>query len=55
MDYLKRLNEYYEQWIGNYKEGELLIVDIDELDFAENQEDLGKIINMVSAKLFGLF
>lgn len=55
LDYLKRLNERYEEWIGNYKEGNLLIIDADTVDFANNKEDLGKIINMVQAELHGLF
>jgi len=55
LDYIKRLNEYYERWIGNYKHGNLLIIDIDEIDFADNPEDLGEIVNKVQAEVFGLF
>jgi deoxyadenosine/deoxycytidine kinase len=29
LDYLKRLNEYYNKWIESYKEGPLLIVNVD--------------------------
>jgi deoxyadenosine/deoxycytidine kinase len=55
LDYLKRLNKKYEDWISRYTEGPLLIIDIDNLDFKSNQADLGKIINMVDAELHGLF
>ena len=55
LDYLKRLNEYYNKWIDSYKEGSLLIIDVDKNKFAENEEDLGEIISKVDAQLFGLF
>lgn len=55
LDYLKRLNEYYNKWIESYKEGPLLIVNVDENRFQEKTEDLGKIINAVDAELYGLF
>ena len=55
LDYLRRLNEYYEGWISKYDEGRLLIIDVDDLNFAENQEHLGEVVNKVNAELFGLF
>ena len=55
LDYLKRLNDRYENWISNYKDGRLLIVPIDDIDFIQNQEDLGQIIETIDAELFGLF
>jgi deoxyadenosine/deoxycytidine kinase len=55
IDYLKRLNERYEAWISTYDKGKLLIVDVDENNFSENKEDLGKIINMIDAQINGLF
>jgi deoxyadenosine/deoxycytidine kinase len=55
LDYLKRLNERYENWIGNYKEGKLLIINVDGMDFKNNPEDLGEIVNQVDAELHGLF
>ncbi len=55
LDYIKRLNENYERWIGNYKDGKLLIIDIDDVDFEEKPEQLGEIVNKVQAELFGLF
>ena len=55
IDYLSRLNERYEAWIHNYDKGNLLIIDVDELDFVDNQEDLGAVINKIDAELQGLF
>ena len=55
LDYLKRLNERYENWISSYKEGNLLIINADEVDFMRNPEDLGDIVNQVNGELHGLF
>lgn len=55
IDYLKRLNERYEAWISGYESGKLLIVDIDDVNFAENNEHLGEIISRVQGELHGLF
>jgi deoxyadenosine/deoxycytidine kinase len=55
LDYLKRLNEYYNKWIDSYKEGPLLIIDCDKNKFAENEENFGDIISKVDSTLFGLF
>jgi deoxyadenosine/deoxycytidine kinase len=55
LDYLKRLNEYYNKWIDGYKEGPLLIINVDNTKFVENEEHLGEIIAKVDAELYGLF
>lgn len=55
IDYLSRLNERYEAWISKYDKGNLLIIDVDNLDFVSNPEDLGGIINKVEAEINGLF
>jgi deoxyadenosine/deoxycytidine kinase len=55
LDYLKRLNERYEAWISTYDKGKLLIIDIDNNRFHDDQEDLGKIINMIDGEINGLF
>ena len=55
LDYLKKLNDYYNSFIENYKEGPLLIIDSDNNKFAENEEHLGQIIGKIDAELFGLF
>lgn len=55
LDYLKRLNERYEAWISTYKDGKLLIIDVDDIDFENDPEHLGSIINKIDAELHGLF
>jgi deoxyadenosine/deoxycytidine kinase len=55
IDYLSRLNERYEAWIHGYEKGKLLIVDVDHLDFVDNPEDLGVILNKIDAEIHGLF
>ena len=55
IDYLKRLNDRYENWITGYNTGKLLIVDVDNINFPENPEDLGTIVNSIQAEIHGLF
>lgn len=55
LDYLKRLNARYEEWIDGYKNGPLLVIDVNNMDFKNNPEDLGYIIDRVNAQLHGLF
>jgi deoxyadenosine/deoxycytidine kinase len=55
IDYLSRLNERYEAWISKYTKGKLLIIDVDNLDFVKNPEDLGFIIDKIDAEINGLF
>lgn len=55
LDYLKRLNDFYNKWIDNYTEGPLLVIDCDKIKFGESEEDLGHIISKVDSTLYGLF
>ncbi len=55
LDYLKRLNERYEAWIGAYNLGNLLIVDVDNINFPEVKEDLSQVISKIDAQIHGLF
>ena len=54
IDYLSRLNERYEAWVHDYK-GKLLVIDVDDLNFVDNPEDLGYVINKIDAEINGLF
>ncbi len=55
LEYLKKLNERYEEWITNYTNGNLLIIQNDNLDFKNNPEDFGHIIEQVDSQIHGLF
>nr|AOE10887.1 deoxynucleoside kinase [uncultured bacterium] len=55
IDYLSRLNERYEAWIDQYNKGKVIILDVDNIDFVDNPEDLGNIINKIDAEINGLF
>jgi len=55
LDYLKGLNALYEDWIANYKDGKLLIVDVDKYNFEESPEDFSTICDLIEAQLNGLF
>jgi deoxyadenosine/deoxycytidine kinase len=55
IDYLNKLNDRYESWIKSYNKGKLLVFDVDDINFVENPEDLGNIINTIDAEINGLF
>jgi deoxyadenosine/deoxycytidine kinase len=54
IDYLTGLNERYENWIKDY-DGNLLIIDADNIKFGNNPEDFAKVTDMIDAQMFGLF
>ena len=47
IDYLSRLNERYEAWISTYDKGEILIIDVDDLDFVEKKDDFMNIVSKI--------
>jgi deoxyadenosine/deoxycytidine kinase len=55
IDYLKKLNAYYESWIETYKNGRLLVINVDDIDFLNNKKDLGAILEKIDADVNGLF
>jgi deoxyadenosine/deoxycytidine kinase len=55
IDYLERLNQHYENWIGRYDLGPKIMVDVDELDFVNSTTDRSEIIARIESRLFGLF
>jgi deoxyadenosine/deoxycytidine kinase len=55
IDYLKNLNQHYENWISHYKLGKLLIIDVNNLDFVERIEDFSFIVNKIDLELNNLF
>lgn len=55
IDYLKNLNEHYENWISNYKLSKLLIIDVNDLDFVARVDDFAFIVNKIDFELNNLF
>ena len=53
IDYLKRLNERYEAFFANYEHNHL-IIQANEVDFQNNKNDLGIIIEKIDSNLSGL-
>ena len=55
IEYLERLQDHYEDWIEEYDRGPKLIIDIDELDFVNDEDDRRAVLNRIESRLFGLF
>jgi deoxyadenosine/deoxycytidine kinase len=53
-EYLKNLNIYYENWIKNYANKNLLIIDVTNKDFINNSKDLKNIYNIIETKIIEL-
>ena len=54
LDYLKGLNERYDNWISTCR-GRVLTIEADGLDFQNRPEDFSCITARIDAELFGLF
>lgn len=54
LEYLQGLNAHYEKWISSYK-GNLLVIDVDEMDYENVPADFESITDKIDAHLFGLF
>ena len=55
LEYLSNLNERYEDFITNKYKGKVMIVDVDNIDFMNNQKDFAQILDRIDASIFGLF
>ncbi len=55
LDYLKRLNGFYNKWIEKYDDGPLLVIDVDNCNFADKEEDLADVVRKIDAQIHGLF
>ncbi|MBQ9295986.1 MAG: deoxynucleoside kinase [Paludibacteraceae bacterium] len=55
IDYLRGLNEKYEDFIFHKYEGRVLVIESDGMDFENNPSDFRTVIDRVDAELFGLF
>ncbi|GIV29096.1 MAG: hypothetical protein KatS3mg028_0162 [Bacteroidia bacterium] len=55
LDYLKKLNERYDNWAASYNMGRIITFDIDEYNFLEKKEHFAKIVKKIDSELNGLF
>lgn len=55
IDYLRGLNENYEDFIYRHYPGKVLTIETDEMDFEHRPEQFGEIVNKIDAQLYGLF
>lgn len=51
-EYLALLNQRYEDWINNYKEGKLLVIEVDQYDFETENGGFQNIVNQIEKELF---
>ncbi len=51
IEYLSRLNERYEAWIHDYNKNNLIILEVDDLNFVDRSEDLQQVIQTIDSKL----
>lgn len=50
-DYLQSLNLLYEEFAGHYQAGDLLTIDVNDLDYASRPADLQHVIGLIDQKL----
>lgn len=55
LDYLRQLNRQYEAWISGYRDGKLLTIDVNHLDFVENVDDFSYVVSKVDYEISNLF
>jgi deoxyadenosine/deoxycytidine kinase len=55
LDYLRQLNKQYDSWISTYRDGKLLTIDVNYLDFVENVDDFSFVVSKVDYELNNLF
>ncbi|MEM6801776.1 MAG: deoxynucleoside kinase [Bacteroidota bacterium] len=49
--YLEDLNRNYEEWIATYTEGNLLILETDELDYVNRPEDFEYVVERIEGRM----
>ena len=55
IDYLRNLNNLYEEFIFQKYRGRVLTIEVDNLDYQHRPQDFAGIIDKIDANLFGLF
>ena len=55
LDYLKKLNEYYDNWANKFEDARMLVIDVDNCNFVDDKNQMETVVNKVLAELNGLF
>lgn len=55
IEYLQNLNNRYEDFINNKYQGRVMVVDVDNLDFLNNRDDLKFITDKIDRIFYSLF
>ena len=55
IDYLRDLNALYEDWISQYRDSKVLTINVNDLNFDKNTDDLSYIVNRIESEIHGLF
>jgi len=55
IDYLRDLNALYEDWINQYRDSKVLAINVNDLNFDKNADDLSYIVNRIESEIHGLF
>lgn len=55
IDYLRNLNDLYEEFIYRKYRGRVLTIEVDDLDYQHRPTDFAGIIDKIDTTLFGLF
>lgn len=50
-EYLNSLNRLYEEFVQSYREGELLVLDVNTLDYAGRPADFAEVVRQVDGRL----
>jgi deoxyadenosine/deoxycytidine kinase len=50
--YLENLNKLYSEWINSYDMGKLFFLDMNKIDFVENEEEFKRIANKIHSMIF---
>lgn len=55
IEYLRQINQRYEEFIYEKYKGRVLVIEVDNIDFEHNTADFAAIIDKIDRLLFGLF
>jgi deoxyadenosine/deoxycytidine kinase len=55
LEYLRDLNVLYDNWINQYTESKILMINTNNLNFDRNIEDFAYVVNLVESEIHGLF